>query len=1053
MLEKEMSFACLPGHQGTQRADRLRLVGARGIGRTRVTGAQGMSIRTLIKTSNMVQLGVVLLLGLCIVWLGRSLSEVNGLLHNYYRLASLLVEIGNTPRESYHAALDYISTGDAAHLERWQRLLREERGEDARPDTARVAPGERVALSTLVDNLEVDDSTRAQMHAILAQVGKFNSMTEDVLNLARGQKLDSDATASATWIARPGPQAALRKMHDCHLARLPDAIAADASKLGSMQYANFFVRLDKREGLLRWTMLAALGGLILLGASVLGNACIFITRVANPLDRVSGYAESVAAGLDPEPLQLRNRDELAGMFASLQRMKDTLFSRIGELKEVEMWARKSRQQAIQARSQALTSLELAQRASHVQDDFLRRISHEIRTPLNAIIGMSYLSLQTDLSGVQRDYLAHINKSGSVLLDMVNRILDFSSASEGSMRMERRVFDLPGFLELLRQSVAGTALEKRLLLSVARAPSIPSTVAGDERHLEEVLRILLDNAVKYTVRGSVALRVQRADEPAATEGALRLTFVVEDSGPGLREEDWKKLFEPFALGDESMTRSRSGLGLGLALARQLVSLMGGELEVFSVPGEGSRFFFSVDVDTVESFSLSAGSAEKTPLARPVRPADGSSGIFFAGAQSPAGESGGRTRAMPETGAMPEIGVGPESATGQPALAADGVEAPDPGAFLPRTVLVVEDNDINAQIARELLQQAGLNVVLAANGQQALDRLKSPDHEDIALVLMDVQMPVMDGLEATRRIRSEGFAPVDLPVIAMTAHADVSSRMDGKDVGMNAYLTKPVNPETLYACLEKWLPGGLRRNPFRNARAEDALPPDTQAGSFLSSSGEEDSHARCLQVIKARTRGQHNPVINIEAGLATVGNDRKLYLELLFRFVEHYGDSAVRLRDLLRDGDLDAASRLAHTVKGVAANLGVERILRLTRMMENALPDVPLDPGLLNAFEAEMARVLEYVQSVKGLGRETRSGNLQLAEEHRTALLSLLGELPQRMEKDWGGVEDALESLIPLMEGTPHAEEVAAILVAVKDFDMDSMTDKASQLRQKLLRGQA
>ena len=151
MLEKEMSFACLPGHQGTQRADRLRLVGARGIGRTRVTGAQGMSIRTLIKTSNMVQLGVVLMLGLCIVWLGRSLSEVNGLLHNYYRIASLLVEIGNTPRESYHAALDYLSTGDDAHLERWRRLLREARGEAPRPDTASAAPGECVALAALVD--------------------------------------------------------------------------------------------------------------------------------------------------------------------------------------------------------------------------------------------------------------------------------------------------------------------------------------------------------------------------------------------------------------------------------------------------------------------------------------------------------------------------------------------------------------------------------------------------------------------------------------------------------------------------------------------------------------------------------------------------------------------------------------------------------------------------------------------------------------------------------------------------------------------------------------
>ena len=156
-------------------------------------------------------------------------------------------------------------------------------------------------------------------------------------------------------------------------------------------------------------------------------------------------------------------------------MKGTLFSRIRELKEAERRARKSKQQAVLARAQALSSLELAQRASHVQEDFLRRMSHEIRTPLNAIIGMSYLSLQAGLSGVQRDYLSQINKSGSLLLDMVNRILDFSSANEGLLRRENRAFQVPRLLELLRQSVAGSALEKQLELIFTLDPAVPVVV--------------------------------------------------------------------------------------------------------------------------------------------------------------------------------------------------------------------------------------------------------------------------------------------------------------------------------------------------------------------------------------------------------------------------------------------------------------------------------------------------------------------------------------------------------------------------------------------------
>lgn len=1002
-----------------------------------------MSIRALIKTSNMAQLCLVLLLSLCTGWLGRSLYEINGLLRNYHHLESLLAEIGGVSRENYRAALDYISTGDTFHLERWRHLLRIERGETPRPSSAQIAPGERRSLVSLIDGLGVTGSVQVQVQSILAQLVLLESMTETAVRSA----LKSGPEATPVQ-ARQDRQAALLWVQDNGLARIPDSIAESARQLGDRQRAEFLARLGEREAPLRWTLVAALAGLTLLGSSVLGNTYIFQTRIANPLDRVSRYAESVASGLDPVPLRLRHRDELAVMFASLQRMKGTLYSRIRELREAEQRARRSRQQAVMARSQALTSLELAQRASHVQDDFLRRISHEIRTPLNAIIGMSYLSLQTELNVVQRDYLAQINKSGGVLLDMVNRILDFSSASEGSIRMERKVFAVADLLELLRQSVAGLALEKHLRLKFVLDPSIPAVVAGDERHLEEVLRILLDNAVKYTVSGGVDFRILPSNEPPVRKGAIRLHFVVSDTGPGLGEEQWKKLFEPFTLGDESMTRSFSGLGLGLALARQLVSLMGGELTVSSVPRQGSRFSFSVDMDLPES-------------------ADGHGGLEPARALT-LGEPDflGQTGQNAQNVQSGQLGQsdqpGPSDQPGQSGQveAAGSAEAYAPPG--PLTVLVVEDNDINAQIARELLEHAGLEAVLATNGLEALQLLEDPAHPPVSLVLMDVQMPVMDGLEATRRIRGMGFSPEDLPVIAMTAHTDMASRMDGKDVGMNDYLTKPVNPETLYATLEKWLVSSPERNPAGQAHEKDGatpmLPKDSQPPAGPEHADAAVSAVSAVSAAGAAPEAQPDgepvvPIVNVESGLATVGNNRTLYFELLQRFVDHYGDSPARLRKMLESGNLRGAARMAHTVKGVAANLGVERICDLTRMLEEFLPHSLPGHAVLDAFEAEMARVLDYVRSMGRHACRTASGSGHLAEEHRAALLAFLDDLPRRMETDWGAVESSMEKLSLLADGTPHAEEIAAILTAVKDFDMAGAGRLADGLRGSLLRESA
>ncbi len=201
--------------------------------------------------------------------------------------------------------------------------------------------------------------------------------------------------------------------------------------------------------------------------------------------------------------------------------------------------------------------------------------------------------------------------------------------------------------------------------------------------------------------------------------------------------------------------------------------------------------------------------------------------------------------------------------------------------------------------------------------------------------------------------------------------------------------------------------------------------------------------------APARPSLRPAINDKAGLATVGGNERLYSELLIRFVEHYGQSAGQLRELLENRDYRGAARLAHTVKGVAANLGVERITELTRRMEDCLPDVPPGEELLQEFEAAMAEALEQIRLLQKHNRlAATAGTMRLAEEHRRALLDLLTELPRRMETDWGAVESALEAFMPLVEGTPYAEELSKVLAAVNDFNPVDMAGHAGQLRRHL-----
>ncbi len=654
--------------------------------------------------------------------------------------------------------------------------------------------------------------------------------------------------------------------------------------------------------------------------------------------------------------------------------------------------------------------EEAEAASTAKGDFLANMSHEIRTPMNAIIGMTHLAQQTGLDDRQRNYVDKIDDAAKNLLGIINDILDVSKVEAGKLAIEEIPFSLQALLDNVVTLFGDRAQEKGLELLFRIDPTIPDGLVGDPLRLGQIVTNYVSNALKFTERGEIILScdvVERGGEHTI------LRFSVTDTGIGMEEQQTDRIFRPFQQADTSTTRRFGGTGLGLAIAKQLATLMGGEVGVQSRPGRGSTFWFTARLgvqDDAQSISRLAAhdlagrrvlvvddnaSAREilTSLVRSLAleptavgsGAEALSALKQADGERPyelmlldwtmpvvnGAELARQVRGDTTLVSQPKIlmitafnrddvyadlgDVDVEDVLVKPVNAStlldatmlafgqeESAHATRPAAAdIARTglrgarVLVVEDNEINQEIARELLEQEGIVIGVAVNGREAVEMVThGSDRWD--LVLMDMQMPVMDGVAATEAILADGrFA--DLPIVAMTANVMASDIERCKDAGMIDHVGKPIDVDELMDKLERWV-----RISTPRAAARRAPDPDTIAGVW--------------------TLPDQIPGIFLKPGLRNAGGNAPLYTRLLVRFAATQAGAARELREALDAGEVDVAQRMAHGLKSVAANVGAIGLSSIASSIEDRLRQTDtVGPDLLAALDGELEDVVAAIRA--------------------------------------------------------------------------------------------